>query len=195
MARVKTFVDGGSITPGDLDLIQDDYETAFSIYKLLRVQAATVGSAGAFPLGTYLFSDDGVSGTATTPVGASTIGRLMYLDPADHFASPRSLKLRVRVSYVVNAVAPATTLTIGLYPVASYSGTASNPPAVASIGSVVAGSTASIATPAANASGSVVGSDFTLASAGVYCLGVAIPAPFATGAVLTVSAALQLRQV
>ena len=33
MPHVKTFVNNGDVFPGDLNLIQDDYELAFSTWK------------------------------------------------------------------------------------------------------------------------------------------------------------------
>ena len=57
MARFKTFSNGGSVLPGDLNSIEDDHDIAFSSYKALGVgveRVSVIGSSAAaatYPLG------------------------------------------------------------------------------------------------------------------------------------------------
>jgi hypothetical protein len=63
MARVKTFTNGGSLLPSDLNAIEDDYEFAFSTYKDIADRLGGLDRAAA---GVYLWGKNG------NPIGRSS---------------------------------------------------------------------------------------------------------------------------
>lgn len=196
MARIKTFTNGGSLLPGDLNSIQDDYEAAFSSYKIYRrVDGVSGGASSTFAAGTYMFV--GSSGGVVLSAGAASAlaSSAFYLDPADVAAAPRTAKLRLGAGVIVNGTAPATTMTFGLYPVATFGGASPNMPTVATLGTVVAGSTVGFASPAASSSGQVNSGDFTYPSAGYYVIGIVNSGTSTANSVMAFSATLQYRQV
>jgi hypothetical protein len=140
--------------------------------------------------GTYIFSP--TSGAAG--VAAATTGAFAFpLDPAD-FVAPagKTLKARVKASMIVNAVAPTNTFTFGLYPVATTGGASGSAPTIATVGTVVTGSTAAIVAPSAAAGATpVVSTTFTFPAAGYYVLGAVVTAGGAANSVVTVTARLQ----
>lgn len=198
MARVKTFTNGGSLLPGDLNAIEDDFEFAFSTYKTITQRGGRIASAAA--AGTYLLRYHGVGANAALGdagvVPAADLAPMFYLDPADWLANTRVSKLRVRGAVITNAVAPAANFTFGLYPVATWGGGASTYPFINTIGAVVAGSPpAAIAAPALSTQTVVTGADFTFPGAGWYVLAVVTSAGTAATSVEACYADLQLRQV
>ena len=192
MARVKTFVNGGSLLPGDLNSMEDDYEFAFSTYKELRTGSGTASAPAA---GTYVIPTDASSGgpgIAAVPVVATYA---FYFDPADRTANTRTTQYRLRAQVITNAVAPATNWTIGLYPVATWGGASGSAPTVLTLGTVVTGSTVAVNAPAATTASQGNSGDFTAPAAGWYVFGVVNSGAAAAGSSLVVTAALQARQV
>lgn len=192
MARVKTFTNGGSLLPGDLNSMEDDYEFAFSTYKDLVRRGGTASAPAA---ATYVLLYEGVTGGPLVVPARSDQAGPIYIDPTDYTANTRSNKLRVRAGVINDAVAPAVNFTIGLYPVATWGGASGSVPTVATLGAVVAGSTVAINTPAA--AGPTIGNsgDFTAPAAGWYVLGVVVSGAAAAGSDMTFAATLQCRQV
>jgi hypothetical protein len=189
MARIKTFVNGGSLLPGDLDLIQDDYEGAYSCYRTLWFMSGGL-AGGPGTNGTYVVNDRGSAIGDTqnaVPYGA------IYLDPADLAVPNRSAKLRLRTALFTNATAIATNITPGLYPIASVAGSSGNN--TGTLGTVVTGSAgATFTTPAASSRLQVVTSDFTPPTAGWYALGFLVLAAMAAGSSVALTLTLQYRQ-
>ena len=120
-----------------------------------------------------------------------------YLNPADYKVSSvvsRTVKLVIQATVITNAVAPAQTLTVGLYPVSAAAGAEK----INSItkGTVVAGSTAVFMTPAKETLTEVSSSAFECPTAGFYCLAAALSAPIAASkAAVAIRAELQMLQV
>jgi hypothetical protein len=191
VARFKTFFNGAALLPGDLNAIEDDYEFTFSTYKdIIERMGAGVTSPAA---GTYLMATSG--GGTLTPVPNAAQGYVFYFDPADRTANTRGNKYRVRGQVIVNAVAPTTNWTIGLYPVATWGGASGSSPTVATLGTVVAGSTIAFNAPAANSQNQGNSGDFTAPAAGYYVLAVVNSGAAAVGSFVSVFATLQFRQV
>ena len=90
----------------------------------------------------------------------------------DYAVSGLTAKGRLRMTILVNSVAPTRTFTAGIYPLSSVGGGADALVPVA--GAVVSGSTVAIASPLANTQNIAVGSDFTLPADGAYIYAVAI---------------------
>lgn len=97
------------------------------------------GASGASSAGTNFFANGAavLSGT-----GGTQIPRLLIPNASDYTVVNRTTKLRVQASIAPNAAPSGTTITFGLYPVTSLTGTTAN--VVYTLGSVVAGSTVTL---------------------------------------------------
>lgn len=196
MARVKTFANNGPLLPGDLNQIEDDYETAFSTYKLARACAGGITNVSA---GTYVLSNEVGDTGAVSGQGANVAGSAapayayaFNVDPADFGVLPRATKFRLRGTILANNSAPGINFTFGVYPVSTWGGAGTTSPYVNGLGSVQAGSTVAINTPSALTPTSGVTSDFTL-TAGWYVVAVVLSGGFGTA--VAAKAQLQYRQV
>lgn len=190
------FTDLRTALNGGLDEVNvPNLSAAFTTYKeIARGFAGQTSASGtgtwAMPLGAPPVATDIAFNNANSAVWAIQL----YLDPADYAANARSTRLRVR-AVAVPSVAPAVTFTVGLYPVATYTTGASIHPRVATLGTVVSGSTAAIASPAVGVVTKVDSSDFSFPAAGAYVLGIAMVATPAATSVTDIVASLQMRQV
>jgi hypothetical protein len=184
MARYKTFTNGGSLLPGDLNSIEDDYEQAFSAYKHILggvglIAGSTAASTLTLPNSTTGVTDNGVA--------------VVYLNPADYAAAPRTTYFNISASCAVNATAPAATFTIGLYPVTAVAGATGV--IGATLGTVVAGSTIAFPTPALSTLSNGTSGDFAAPAAGYYALGVVVSATTAAASFVSLQTRLRVRQV
>jgi hypothetical protein len=139
-----------------------------------------------------LFLPEGASsglaaGTTNSPLS------VVYLDPADVALTDFTTKYRVRAVCLTDAVAPAVTFTVGLYPITAVAG--GNDVITMTAGAVVAGSTVAFATQAASTRGQNNSGDFTAPAAGWYALGVVISGLTATNSREVISACLQARNI
>lgn len=114
----------------------------------------------------------------------------LYIDSADYAITGRTTNMRVRTVLHVNSVAPAVTITFGLYPITAAGGAAGNNQLT--LGAVVSGSTAVFTTPSASTSNQAVSTDFALPANGHYALGVAVSAAGAANCRMIASLQLQL---
>lgn len=131
---------------------------------------------------------------ATAAATAAAAGdAVLYINPADYTIGSLTNKYRIRASCLTNNVAPAQTLTVGLYPVTASAG-ASGTVSV-TLDTVVAGSTIAFTTPAANTLSQNVTADFTAPAAGYYAIAVALTGATAASSNVAVGATLQFRQV
>jgi hypothetical protein len=187
------FTDVRTALNGQLDEVNvPNLAAAFTTYKHLQ-RAFAFLAAPTTAVNLLTVTSTGTSNVL--PGAASTAGYLIDLDPTDFNANVRTTKLRIRVSLVTNAVAPAQNFTVGLYPIATYGGVSSAEPVIATIGTVVAGSTVPFTTPGAGARTVQTGADFNFPAAGAYVLGVLPGGATAGGSVQHVIASLQMRQV
>lgn len=159
-----------------------------------RAAALQTSSAGA---ATFLMSLANVPASNITPTTASGVPNLhvIDIDPALYAISGRTTVLRLKLAVVPNAVAPAITFTAGLYPISTYGGASGVEPTVASLGTVVSGSTVAIASPGAAARTVATGADFTMPSAGAYALAVATTGFPAAGSFNDVHVNMSMRRV
>lgn len=134
---------------------------------------------------TQTLSENGAASAA----GALGALAVFYLAPADLRTS--SSRLRLRATVLTNATAPAVTFTVGLYPIASSGGGASTTSVV--LGTVVAGSTAAIATPALSTQTKVDSTEFACPAAGFYALAVVLDTNMAASSSVAVRASLQVK--
>lgn len=192
MAKIKTFVNGGSLLPGDLNAISEDYEGGFGFKKHLQAANSRLDAPTA---GTYLLGA-GTSGVGVAAAGATAGLAAFYLNPADYEESSvnkRTVKLNVQATAITNAVAPAITFTVGLYPVSAAAGAE----AVVSLtlGIVTSGSTAAFATPAKETLTQAGSGLFTCPSAGFYALCVVVSGSATAKSSTAIRANLQMSQV
>jgi hypothetical protein len=191
MARVKTFTNGGSLLPGDLNSIEDDYEFAFSTYK----DIADFGwiHLDAPATGVYLWGKNGNPIGSTLPQPAYQLA-LFYFDPAYYLANARTTKLRVRLEAIGNAVGSGQSgLIATLAAVSTWGGASGATPTVTAIGANVGnggqvGSTSSTPQQA-------VSTDFSAPSAQWLVMTVNVVGSFVAGAYASARATLQMRQV
>jgi len=131
---------------------------------------------------------------ASSPVqalgGAGTAGGAFRLDPAFWTMTGFVPKIRILWMCHVGATAPAQTLTCGLYPVTTFTNTG-----VAVVGTVVSGTTAAFASPAANSHTLTTTTDVNVPAANWYMLGVAVGGTTATSSSTQLVAQVQVRVV
>lgn len=191
MGRVKTFTNGGSLLPGDLNSMEDDYEFAFSTYKTIQTGSGITGTLGA---GATVYA---LAGNGMGPVllangggnGTNTDGSMpFYFDPADHTANTRTTQGRLRATVAADN-APGMTFTFGLYNAGTMAG------GKLTAGTLVAGTTSTVASPASGAMVVASGAaPFTLPAVGFYLLGFTVSAAMAAGSNCQITMRLQVRQ-
>jgi hypothetical protein len=190
MAAIKTFSNGGTLLPGDLNAICTDYEGAYGFKKHLLSATALLEAPGA---ATFLLGAGSV-GVEHTAAGAGLSA--FYLNPADYEESSvnkRTVKLTLQATCVTNAVAPAVTFTVGLYPVSSSAGAEKK--VEVGLGTVISGSTAVFASPGKETQTEAASSSFTCPTAGLYALAVVVSGSAAPKSAAAVRAALQMSQI
>lgn len=191
------FTDVRTALNGGLDEVNvPNLTAAFTTYKeIARAYAGqTVSSAN----GVWAMTAAGnIGGTdiAFNTANSAPWFCMLYLDPTDYNANTRNTKLRVR-NVLIPSGAPAVTFTVGLYPIATYTAAGGGVhPRVATLGTVVTGSTASIASPSSGVVTKVDSSDFNFPAAGAYVMAVQQSGQPAAGTVTDIIASLQMRQV
>lgn len=111
------------------------------------------------------------NGTVTANGGSSANGVLGLVDiqAADYAVNGKTARLRTTLYVASNATAPANTHIGFLFPTAWAGGIGAQ---TLTLGSVVTGSGATVASPAASLATRAVSGDYTLPTDGLYCLGV-----------------------
>lgn len=167
---VQTFINGGNIDTSNLATSAKPV-TLLGQYRLLH--EANSGWNDTLTASTRFFvTGSVVANTTVNQSPNSAIPQLFHIYGADHSVSGLTAKLRARFVLGVNQVAPAITFTAGLYPASSASSAADQ--YKITLGTVVTGSTAAFASPAANSTTTTTTSDFSLPTDGLYVLGVVI---------------------
>lgn len=161
----------GAVTAAKLASTLDP-SLIYPIYRNIQFASGVFPASGGAT--TVLLSTSPPQAVQAVAAAAGAKFSAFYLDPADFAVSGKTTVLRLRQTIITNATAPAVTFTAGLYPIATWGGAAGVEPTIATIGAVVSGSTAAIASPAASAAATpVVSTEFTFPAAGWYALGVA----------------------
>lgn len=106
---------------------------------------------------------------------AGGAGGALWLDPTEHEGAQR-----IRWAYHVGATGPGVAVTLGLYPVTSFTNTS-----ISALGAVVVSSV--IAAPAANSHDHVDTADFVLPAAGWYAMAATPGGATAAGSSILVS--------
>jgi hypothetical protein len=192
MAVIKVFTNGGLLLPGDLNSIATDYNASYLVYSNLIFESARLDAPASG--GPYLLGP-GFTGSGVAAAGESAGLSCFYLNPADYEQSSinkRTVKYRVLGFLATNAVAPAITFTVGLYPVSAVAG--AEKVVSVTLGTVVSGSTVAFASPAKETLGQAYSTVITAPAAGYYALGVAVSGSAAAKSSVAVRAILQMHQ-
>lgn len=172
------------------DAMGVDYETGFSAYKdITGVYGVGFGSIAAT---TVLMNSVGLLQVA--PAWDAN-GNIFDFDPADYASGTRTIKLRVRAWIAVNGIAPAITFKIGIYTVPVMGGGSGVIPHFSTVGALVAGSEAIIASPGAGAVTRGVSADITAPAASSYSMCVNTSGTGTANTQVVVMGKVQMRQV
>lgn len=169
LVRLFDFLPGTLIKSSEVDAefsqLVAEANKPFSAYRTIFHAAALVQDF--HPASTVLLPDDiGFLTSHGEAIQSSNLGLLTRIEAADYAVSGRTTKLRVRATVVTDAVASAITFTCGLHPI--------NAPSAGNwqFGAAVAGSTAAIASPAANSLNEADSGDFNIPADGYYGLAI-----------------------
>jgi hypothetical protein len=165
-----------------------------STYRtILFAQGAYANGAGGSVA--YVFASDGNIVRAPAAIQNNISFSMIYLAAADYpTVGALTTKLRIRAQLLGNDVANAGNFTFGLYPFTRPASSGAANQVIITLGTVVSGSDgATISTPAADSSNTLVGSDFAFPADGWYCLGVVITASSAVASQATMNVQLQMR--
>lgn len=129
----------------------------------------SAAAAGTYPAVMDETEDQAIG--AASPAGYRV--PFMYLDPADYAITGFTMQMRVVASFSQNAVANAGTsvMTAGLYP---YVGAGATTTWLATLGTVISGSTAALTGGAASSESRVISTSFTAPAATTYALAVVV---------------------
>lgn len=197
--EVKAHINGANITNANLTGAAEitDVNLASpnnSTYKALTSVIGMHVSTAALAAGTYWITRGAGTLTASgSGVAASGAGGVFHLTASRFAVTGKTTKLYVDATVLTNPTAPAMTHTVGLYPV-TFSA-AGNNQITPTLGTVVSGSTAAIASPSASAATNAASGDFTLPSDGAYILGVTTSGTLASNAAVQIVANLSVRNV
>lgn len=162
MARVKTYTASSPtnvVLPGELNSMQDSYETVYGgWHPLLHFSGFRTPSGAAKYNMTPFFG-------GTNELGQSQPG-IFYFDPADHAASPRALRLKLAARVTPNTTAPGINFTYAMSPITAVAGTGGTQMTV-TYGTDVTGSSISIPNPTVSTAGSA---DFAAPTAGFFAI-------------------------
>lgn len=182
-------IEDGAITAPKIATALDPSGAYTSFKTQLRIGGTTPAAAAA---GTYSLRQD-FGALVVLPVAAANSA--IYLDPDDWVGASRLLKYRLRATAITNAVAPTASYALSLNPVATWGGVSGTGATIATIGSIVAGSTLTFTTPAASGPTAVQVAEFDPPVAGFYTLSVVQTGAAAAGSLVTFIATVSAHQV
>jgi hypothetical protein len=182
-----------TLVNGNLDAANTSH-ALFGAYRTVEQTYFTAGPAqitGAANF--YLLGVGGAGSVVGSGVAASIAPAVVRSIPADYTISGLTTVGRVAVEMWTNATAPAITFTFQLFSLSGLGGGAGL--ITPTIGAGVAGSIATITTPALGTTTSAVSSDFTLPTSGgtAYVMGVASSGAMAANSYVAGTMLLQLR--
>ncbi len=191
LTDLKSFLNGGSMDETNVP----NLAAAFTHWKTIGWGGGLLAMGAG---GTYILSGGGnpqASSGAVSGGSAGSASFIMDLDPADWLANARTTKLRLRCGLTVNAVAPSTSFNVSLYPVATVGGSSGQAPSIATLGTLVSGSTVTFTTPTASTRVVTASTEFTAPAVGPYAFGVLAGGGVTAGSSSIVVIQLQMRQV
>jgi uncharacterized protein YaiE (UPF0345 family) len=155
-----------------------------SVYRTLLRCATNISTSAAAATKYAIINGAQIISSPGAATTAQAAPWFLYLDDAEYAVTGKTIKLRVRGMVSVGTVTPAVTYTFGLYPLTVSSSSIA-------LGTVVAGSAATVAPATSEIKHSTDGADFTIPADGIYGLGVTVSGT--PGANANVYAALQMR--
>jgi hypothetical protein len=164
------FTDLRSGLNGNLDEVNvPNLSAAFTTYKTIHEGRINLVNAVA---ATYVASTGSITANNALLASGNALvwDTLIHLDPVRYNANVRTTKLALRVAGVATLTGPGTTMTFGLYPIATYNQDPAFNARVDTVGAVVAGSTAAVATPAGSTFVTATSTDFNFPAAGAYLI-------------------------
>lgn len=199
LTDLKTFLNAATITDTNVQAAGlTDTSLASPANVVWRTVAAGAGGSssiiGQITTTPAWFSAGGSTNASGASANNSPQGLWTPPPAGDINVAGKTTRLRLRVVYLVNATAPGITITWGLYPVTPSGGGAST--VALTLGTVIAGSTAAVVTPAIGASGTVTGASFDLSAVSVgtnYVLGVVGSGTQAASSHVSTAATLEMR--
>lgn len=137
-----------------------------------------------------------IAGSIAALSGVATANPFpFYVQPTDWAAAGYTTQLRLLVGCLVTDTAPGTTFVFGLYPVTGWASAVATQTTI-TLGAVVANSTVTYTTPAANSiTAETASSAFPIPVAGYYMIGVAVAGAAAVASNPSFPWALQVRNV
>lgn len=171
-----------------ISALDTDLDGLFAAWRPIYVnQSHRLAASIVTGANTYLW------GTGTPVVSTDNVAGLSgwSFDPADFAIAGKTTKMRLRVHAGVDDVAPANTLTVGLYEITGLTGGGSA--AVPTLSAVIANSTVAITTPAANSNTHSVSSEFTPPTAGKYVIGAAASGAAAANSAVVIAVTVQIQ--
>jgi hypothetical protein len=141
------------------------------LYRTLA--CAPIQIAGSTAVNTYVLFNNGLGASGSSYSGLTGVG-LLRINSTDLAVTSKTTYLRTLIAVAVNAAALGGSVTakVGLYPVTSTGGAASN--LSITLGTVVASSEVTIANSWASNVFNAVSSDFALPANGTYVIGLAV---------------------
>lgn len=136
------------------------------IYRVLARDSTHISSAAAVGTKYFLLANGTNASSLSMTAAAGSLPWSIDLDAADYAVTGKTTMLRIRATVTPGAFSPEADYIVGLYPVTN----ASNPV----LGTVLAGSEVTVASPAGATARRAVGADFAFPSAGIYALGVRV---------------------
>lgn len=165
--------------------------TAGSYRNIAQIVAVATDGTGA---ATHYVSGQGNLTVEGTTAGANGIQGVVHLVAADYNIAGLAEVLNVRFQAITNTqAASAATFTVGLYPILASFGTADV--VGINLDTVVAGSTAAIASPAVSSVVTATSGDFAIPADGPYALGIALSGTPTADSRVAISAYLRIRSV
>lgn len=189
MGRVKTFANGGSFAPVDMDMIEADAELLFSTWKSVGpTQCGTINSTTGAPC---LLPADGFAAKVIGPGGVSIAFGQIFTIPQVPAINRRSLRMRMSAE-AYSAGVPGASLTVALRQVTLLPGNAGSVQRVASMSDPILGS--QIVFPLNFAFGTQYTTDFSYPSQSlIYAISVQTDVIVTAGTTIYVRTKLQYR--
>lgn len=188
-ADLKTFINGGSL---DATNLATSAKPATLLGQYRTIAEACLQFEDADTAGTY--SASALTGSAKSGTSAFSGAGLTFfpLTPADYAVSGLTTQFRVKGALGTNGTASAINFIGGLHAV-TFSGGADT--VAVTLATAVSGSTFTRSAPAINSGFVDASSDFSLSTAGVYTLGVALSGTMAANSFVIVNLRLEVRHV
>lgn len=184
---IRTFLTDGSAAIGDTMLTSPTNAVWRTVFQLdFRAGITSLSTTPCYVGGTAI--------VASGSPGSAISGLWSPATSADVAVVSKTTRLRIRAAWGINATGPGITITWGLYPITTLAGGINN--ITPTLGTVIAGSTAAVASPTAGQAGVALGTSFdfsTLSFGTDYVIGVVGSGAQAANSLVGCTAYLEMR--